>query len=110
MGNRHLKLVNDNIATLGVWLCLPVPFHRRLNQELPYTLTVVTESVQELPGGQGMVIRVNVLARNNRIRSIVVGKGGEIIQGYVALPTQQELQRILQVPVRLHVSVKVAGG
>eukprot|EP00878_Enallax_costatus_P025437 GHUV01027215.1.p1 GENE.GHUV01027215.1~~GHUV01027215.1.p1 ORF type:complete len:205 (+),score=82.45 GHUV01027215.1:179-793(+) len=83
---------------------------RRLNQELPYTLAVATESVRQLPEGQGLSIVVSVTVKSKRVKAIVVGKGGEIIQDYVTVPTQKELSRVLQVPVQLVVTVKVADG
>ena len=83
---------------------------RRLNQELPYTLAIATESVRQLPEGQGLSILVGVTVKNKRVKAIVVGKGGEIIQDYVAVPTQKELSRVLQVPVQLVVTIRVADG
>lgn len=83
---------------------------RRLNQELPYTLAVATESVRQLPQDKGLSIVVSVTVKSKRVKAIVVGKGGEIIQDYVAVPTQKELSRVLQTPVQLVVTIKVAEG
>ncbi|KAF6257138.1 P-loop containing nucleoside triphosphate hydrolase protein [Scenedesmus sp. NREL 46B-D3] len=81
--------------------------YRRLNQELPYALTVQADSVRPLLGSKhGLDIRITVFVKNRLMRSIVVGKGGSIIQGYVARPTEAELTRTLGAPVRLTVSVK----
>lgn len=84
--------------------------YRRLNQELPYALTVQADSVKPLLGSQhGLAIRLTVFVKNRLMRSIVVGKGGSIIQGYVAGPTEAELTRILKAPVKLTVAVKAVG-
>ena len=81
--------------------------YRRLNQELPYRLGVVLEGVTQRPDRQGLHIRVCVRVANKLIKSIVIGKGGEVIQKYVTEPTQVELTRILKQPVKLVVSVKI---
>jgi GTPase Era involved in 16S rRNA processing len=81
--------------------------HVLILQELPYALTVQADSVKPLLGSrQGLAIHVTVFVKNRLMRSIVVGKGGSIIQGYVAQPTEAELARILGAPVKLTVSVK----
>jgi GTP-binding protein Era len=81
--------------------------YRRLNQELPYALTVEADSVRPLLGSRsGLAIHITVFVKSRRMRSIVVGKGGSIIQGYVTQPTEAELARILEAPVKLTVSVK----
>jgi GTP-binding protein Era len=81
--------------------------YRRLNQELPYALTVQADSVRLLLGSKsGLAIHITVFVKSRRVRSIVVGKGGSIIEGYVAQPTEAELTRILAAPVKLTVSVK----
>jgi GTPase Era involved in 16S rRNA processing len=127
--------------------------YRRLNQELPYRLTVTQEVVHTLkfraqvpaePGAapaaaadgpgetgavpsaapaeaaamaavpgegspEGLYIRIRVDVASKGIKSIVVGKGGGVIQKYVAEPTQAELARILKRPVKLVVGVKIVG-
>ena len=52
-------------------------------------------------------IGVEVLTGKPRVRSIVVGPKGSIIQDYVVQPTQEELSALFGHEVRLHVSVKV---
>lgn len=111
--------------------------YRRLNQEIPYRLHVAVEAVgpwrPRRPAAaaagtaaavrepavearpvvpvesQGLYIRVGVGVSSKLVKSIVVGKGGEVIQKYVAEPTQQELSRILKQPVKLVVGVRVGG-
>jgi GTPase Era involved in 16S rRNA processing len=129
--------------------------YRRLNQELPYRLTVTEEVVAPLrfkprvpaedsgpaattaavdgpletgavpsaapakaaataavPGEgspEGLFIQIRVDVASKGIKSIVVGKGGGVIQKYVAEPTQAELTRILKRPVKLVVGVKIVG-
>lgn len=81
---------------------------RRLNQELPYTLVIAAEAVRERAGTQGMLIVVSVTVKSQRIKGLVVGKAGSIIQDYVTLPTEAELSKLLQTPVKLLVTVKVS--
>lgn len=66
--------------------------------------------MQHLPSTQGLFIRLSVAVRNQRVKAMVIGKGGEIIQRYVTEPTAKELERLLKVPVNLVVSVKAADG
>lgn len=125
--NTALHVVMLLQAHKGAWLMPPGPaaaaspgelavelvrekLFRRLNQELPYTLTTVVESVRQLPANSGLHIVVNVIVKNQRVKAIIAGKGGEIIQDYVTVPTQKELSRVLQVPVQLVVTIKKAGG
>jgi GTPase Era involved in 16S rRNA processing len=82
--------------------------YRRLNQELPYRLAVSCEPPRPGPGG-GLVLRVRVAVPNPRVRSIVVGRRGAIVQEYVTVPCQDALARVLGVPVRLEVTVTVDG-
>jgi GTPase Era involved in 16S rRNA processing len=79
--------------------------YRRLNQELPYTLEIHLRSVQELPAGQGLHISIGVTVKNKRLKAMVVGREGSIIQEYVTLPTEAELAKILKQPVKLLVAV-----
>jgi GTPase Era involved in 16S rRNA processing len=80
--------------------------YRRLNQELPYRLNVVLQAAQSTPDGAGLHIRVGVEVRNKLMKSIVIGRRGDVIQRYVTLPTQAELCRVLGQPVKLLVSVR----
>jgi GTP-binding protein Era len=88
--------------------------YRRLNQELPYRLSVVLQSVapdaRDTRHPQALVIKVDVFVKNRLTKSIVVGKGGSVIQRYVAEPTQAELARALGVPVQLLVFVKTLSA
>lgn len=89
--------------------------YRRLNQEIPYRLTVTLEAAGPdltlggAAGAQGLYIRVGVGVSNKLVKAIVVGKGGEVIQKYVAEPTQAELTRILKQPVKLVVGVRIVN-
>jgi GTP-binding protein Era len=91
--------------------------YRRLNQEIPYRLTVTLEAAgpdmspggAAAAGGRGLCIRVGVGVSSKLVKAIVVGKGGEVIQKYVAEPTQAELTRILKQPVKLVVGVRIVS-
>lgn len=77
----------------------------RLRQELPYALTVETESWDEKPDGSVRIQQIIYVRRDNQ-RAIVLGKGGQQIKS-VGAAARSELQDILQRDVHLFLFVKV---
>ncbi len=77
----------------------------RLHEELPYALTVETESWKELKDG-GLRLEQTVYVRRDSQKAIVLGKGGRAIKA-VREAAQAELTESLGRPVHLFLFVKV---
>ncbi|WP_373355864.1 GTPase Era [Pseudoroseicyclus sp. CXY001] len=77
----------------------------RLHQELPYELTVETESWQERDDGTARIDQVIYVARDGH-KGIVLGKGGETIKA-VSKAAREELNEFLGRKVHLFLQVKV---
>lgn len=77
----------------------------RLHQELPYQLTVETESWQERKDGSARVDQMIYVARDGH-KGIVLGKKGETIKA-VSQAARQELEEFLGRKVHLFLQVKV---
>ncbi|MEM6480412.1 MAG: GTPase Era [Pseudomonadota bacterium] len=77
----------------------------RLHQELPYQLTVETESWQERDDGSARVDQVIYVARDGH-KGIVLGKKGETIKA-VSQAARAELEEFLGYRVHLFTQVKV---
>jgi GTP-binding protein Era len=78
---------------------------RQLHQELPYALTVETDSWEEFDNGSAKVQQTIFVARDNQ-KAIVVGKGGAKIKA-VREAAQKELEAAMERPVHLFLFVKV---
>ena len=77
----------------------------RLHQELPYQLTVETESWQERKDGSARIDQVVYVARDGH-KGILLGKGGETIKA-VSKAAREELEAFLDRKVHLFLQVKV---
>ena len=80
----------------------------RLHQELPYELTVETESWVEREDGSARVDQIIYVARDGH-KGIVLGKGGETIKS-VSTASRAELEEFLGRRVHLFLQVKVRPG
>jgi GTP-binding protein Era len=80
----------------------------QLHQELPYALTVETESWEERPDGS-VRIEQTIYVEHARHKSIVLGKGGARIKA-VGAAARQELEAMLGRRVHLFLFVKVREG
>ncbi|WP_397544179.1 GTPase Era [Roseovarius salis] len=80
----------------------------RLHQELPYQLTVETESWQERKDGSARIDQVIYVAREGH-KGILLGRGGETIKA-VSQAARTELEEFLGRRVHLFVQVKVRPG
>jgi GTPase len=78
---------------------------RQLHEEVPYALTVETESWEEFKDGSAKVSQVVYVARDNQ-KAIVLGKGGSRIK-QVREAAQKELIEMLERKVHLFLFVKV---
>jgi len=77
----------------------------RLHQELPYQLTVETESWEERKDGSARIDQVVYVARDGH-KGILLGKGGETIKA-VSKAAREELEDFLGRKVHLFLQVKV---
>jgi GTP-binding protein Era len=77
-----------------------------LHQELPYSLTVETESWAESEDGQEIRIDQTIYVQRGSQKAIVLGKGGRQIK-QVGQAARRELEQILGCRVHLFLFVKV---
>ena len=80
----------------------------RLHQELPYQLTVETESWQERDDGSARIDQIIYVTRDGH-KGIVLGKKGETIKA-VSQAARAELEEFLGRRVHLFMQVKVRPG
>ncbi|MEM6304880.1 MAG: GTPase Era [Pseudomonadota bacterium] len=80
----------------------------RLHQELPYQLTVETESWEERADGSARIDQLIYVARDGH-KGIVLGKKGETIKA-VSRAAREELEEFLGRRVHLFCQVKVRPG
>ncbi|MEH6526371.1 MAG: GTPase Era [Sneathiella sp.] len=77
----------------------------RMNQELPYALTVETESWEERKDGSVKIQQVIYVSRTN-YKPMVLGKGGQTIKKIGAM-AREDLEEMLERRVHLFLFVKV---
>lgn len=77
----------------------------RLHQELPYQLTVETESWEERTDGSVRIQQVVIVGRDSH-KAMVLGKGGSLIKE-IGRQARLELTEMLERPVHLFLFVKV---
>ncbi len=77
----------------------------RLYQELPYAVTVETESWEERDDGSIAISQVIFVQRDTQ-KAIVLGKGGQMIKA-IGTAARQELEEILGCRVHVRLFVKV---
>lgn len=78
----------------------------RLHQEIPYQLTVETETWEQHGNGAVKIEQMIHVAREGH-RSIILGRGGQTIKE-IGTAARKELQDILGRPVHLFLRVKVS--
>ena len=77
----------------------------RLYQELPYAVTVETESWEQREDGSIAISQVIFVQRDTQ-KAIVLGKGGQMIKA-IGTAARQELEEILDCRVHVRLFVKV---
>lgn len=80
----------------------------RLHQELPYELTVETESWEERKDGSVRIDQVVYVGRDGH-KGIVLGNGGETIKA-ISQAARADIAAFLDRPVHLFIQVKVRPG
>ncbi len=78
----------------------------RLHQELPYEITVETESFEEQPNGHIVIHQVIHVARESQ-KKIVIGRGGRMLKA-IGQAAREEMRAIFGRPVHLFLFVKVS--
>ncbi len=79
----------------------------RLQQELPYSVTVDTESWEERPDGS-VEIRQVIYVQNEGQKKIVVGRKGAMLKE-IGQSARQRIGRLLECKAHLFLFVKVSG-
>lgn len=77
---------------------------KALHQELPYSITVITDSYKELD--DKTEIFVTIMIERASQKPIVIGKGGKIIK-MIGMQARKELEALLDTKVNLKTWVKV---
>jgi GTP-binding protein Era len=77
----------------------------RLHEELPYQLTVETETWEERPDGSARIEQVVYVAREGH-KGIALGKGGETIKA-VGAAARAEIAALIGRPAHLFLTVRV---
>jgi GTP-binding protein Era len=80
----------------------------RLHEELPYQLTVETETWEDKPDGSTRIDQLIYVMRDGH-KGIVLGKGGETIKA-IGQAARAEMMAFLGRPVHLFLQVKVRPG
>ena len=80
----------------------------RLHQELPYQMTVETESWDEKKDGSVRIVQIVDVARDGH-KGIVLGHKGETIR-QIGAESRAEIGKLLECPVHLFLTVKVRPG
>ncbi|GAB5448856.1 GTPase Era [Gymnodinialimonas sp.] len=80
----------------------------RLHQELPYQLTVETETWEARKDGSAKIDQIIYVARDGH-KGILLGKGGETIKS-VSKAAREEIAEFVGHPVHLFLQVKVRPG
>ena len=77
----------------------------RLREELPHSLAVVVDDIEERDNGV-LYVPASVYVERTSQKGMVIGKGGELIKT-VGAEARTELERLFGVPVYLDLRVKV---
>jgi GTP-binding protein Era len=77
----------------------------RLHEELPYQLTVETETWEDRPDGSARIEQIVYVARDGH-KGIVLGKGGETIKA-VGAAARAEIAKLIERPAHLFLTVQV---
>lgn len=79
---------------------------RQLHQELPYSVGVITTSVNEEEDGS-MLIHQQLLVGKEQHKPMVLGNGGQMLKK-IGMYSRTEMEKILGKHIRLELHVKVA--
>lgn len=77
----------------------------KLQQELPYTLTVETEKYEEKEDGV-IELHQTIIVQNERQKMIVIGKGGAMLKA-IGMAARREISKMAGQPCRTFIFVKI---
>lgn len=77
----------------------------KLQEELPYTLTVETEQWNQRPDGSAEIHQL-IIVQNERQKMIVIGKGGQMLKA-IGEKARSEISKMLGAKCHLQLFVKV---
>lgn len=77
----------------------------KLQEELPYTLTVETEKYEERPNGS-VEIHQNIIVQNERQKTILIGRDGQMLKA-IGERARQGIGKLLGTQCHLYLFVKV---
>lgn len=77
----------------------------KLQEELPYTLTVENEKYETRPDGS-VEIHQNIIVQNERQKTILIGKGGAMLKA-IGARARSEISKLTGTPCHLYLFVKV---
>ena len=101
-------MVSDQPEQLVIAELVREKYLARLREELPHSLTVVVEDVEEREGGT-TYIAARVIVERDSQKGIVIGKGGAMLRE-VGAEARAEIESVLGTPVFLDLRVKVEKG
>ena len=79
---------------------------RRLEEEIPHGIAVLTERMQERPDGSVMDVEASIVCERDSHKGIIIGKGGEMLKK-IGTDARRDLEEMLEMKVNLKLWVKV---
>ena len=101
-------MVSDQPEQLVIAELVREKYLARLRQELPHSLTVVVDDMEERDGGT-IYIAARVVVERDSQKGIVIGKGGDLLKT-VGSEARAEIEALLGSGVFLDLRVKVEKG
>jgi GTP-binding protein Era len=101
-------MVSDQPEQLVIAELVREKYLARLREELPHSLTVVVDDIEERDGGT-IYIGARVIVERDSQKGIVIGKGGDLLKT-VGTEARGEIEALLGSAVFLDLRVKVEKG
>ena len=79
---------------------------RRLEEEIPHGIAVLTDRMEERPDGSMMDIEASIVCERESHKGIIIGKGGEMLRR-IGTDARRDLEEMLEMKVNLKLWVKV---
>ncbi len=101
-------MVTDQPEQLVIAELVREKYLARLREELPHSLTVVVDDMEERESG-AVYVAARVVVERNSQKGIVIGKGGTLLKA-VGAEARSEIEALLGAAVFLDLRVKVEKG